>query len=125
MIRIRTRGDFSRTNRFLRFLQKKEHLKILEKYGEKGVRALSNATPIKTGKTASSWSYEIHYGIGSASIVWKNSNINENVNIALILQYGHGTGTGGYVVGLDYINPALRPVFDTIADKVWAEVVKA
>lgn len=125
MIRIRSRGDFSRTNRFLRFLHNKEHLKALEKYGEKGVRALSAATPVRSGKTAESWSYEIHYGLGSVSLVWKNNNINDGVNIAVILQYGHGTGTGGYVVGLDYINPALRPVFEFIADDVWAEVVNA
>ena len=125
MIRIRSRGNFTRTNRFLRFLHNREHLRVLEKYGERGVRALSASTPIESGKTASSWSYEIHYGIGSASIVWTNSNINDGVNIAVILQYGHGTGTGGYVVGRDYINPALRPVFDTIAENVWAEVVNA
>lgn len=87
-----------------------------------GVKALSEATPVLSGKTASSWGYQISKGHGSFSIHWTNSNINDGVPIAVIIQYGHGTGWGGYVQGIDYINPALRPVFQDIADQVWKEV---
>ena len=90
-----------------------------------GVSALSSATPIDTGKTAASWGYEIESDDDGTRIIWTNSNVNKNVNIAIILQYGHGTGTGGYVQGRDYINPAMQPVFDQIADAVWREVTKA
>lgn len=95
---------------------------VLEKYGRKGVAALSAATPVDTGETASSWDYEIVEENGHISVHWTNSNIVDGVNIALILQYGHGTGTGGYVQGIDYINPALRPIFDEMAEAAWKEV---
>lgn len=98
---------------------------ILEKYGEAGVAALVSATPSESGKTASSWTYEIQNSANGASITFSNTNINKGVNIAIILQYGHGTGTGGWVQGRDYINPAIRPVFDNIADAVWKEIVNA
>ena len=94
----------------------------LDKYGQAGVAALASATPTDTGKTASSWRYEIISTGSGFKIDFLNSNINENVNIALILQYGHGTGTGGYVAGRDYINPAIQPVFDKLADEAWKEV---
>lgn len=87
-----------------------------------GVEALASATPVDTGKTASSWYYKVDYNEGSASITWSNSNVNDGVNIAVILQYGHGTGNGGYVVGRDYINPAIAPIFDKITEHVWEEV---
>ena len=99
--------------------------KILEKYAKEGVSALAAATPIDSGKTASSWGYEIEVSGDSATIHWTNSNENKGVNIAVILQFGHGTGTGGYVQGRDYINPAMRPVFDRIAEEVWREVINA
>lgn len=125
MIRLVSKGDFSKANSFLeRLLEVFDHGE-LDKYGAIGVEALRSATPVDTGKTADSWDYEIERSDGVAKIVWTNSNINEGVNIALILQYGHGTGTGGYVVGRDYINPAIRPVFDKIADDAWKEVTKA
>ena len=98
---------------------------ILDKYGKDGVSALSSATPSESGKTASSWTYEIQNGSGNSRITFSNTNINKGVNIAIILQYGHGTGTGGWVEGRDYINPAMRPVFDNIADAVWKEVTQA
>lgn len=99
---------------------------ILRKYGRIGVEALSSATPKNTGKTADSWHYEIvENGKHSVSIVWSNSNLNKGVNIALILQYGHGTRQGGYVQGIDYINPAVRPVFDDISQKAWEEVTRS
>jgi hypothetical protein len=90
-----------------------------------GVERLSEYTPKRTGKTASSWTYQIHVGLNGASVEWWNTNENEGVPIALIIQYGHGTGTFGYVPGIDYINPALRPVFEEMADKVWKEVENA
>ena len=99
--------------------------KILEKYAKEGVSALAAATPVDSGTTANSWSYEIQTNGESATIYWTNTNINKGVSIALILQYGHGTGTGGYVQGRDYINPAIRPIFDKIAEEAWSEVVKA
>lgn len=96
---------------------------ILRKYGRIGVEALSSATPVDTGKTANSWHYRIEEeGRHKVSIIWTNSNTNKGVNIALILQYGHGTRQGGYVKGIDYINPAMKPVFDAISNKAWEEV---
>ena len=97
---------------------------ILDKYGRAGVSALSSATPSESGKTANSWTYEIQNGGGGSRITFSNTNINNGVNIAIILQYGHGTGTGGWVEGRDYINPAMRPVFDNIADSVWKEITQ-
>ena len=96
----------------------------LDKYGREGVAALSSATPVDTGKTANSWYYKIERQNGSVSINFLNSNINEGVPIAIILQYGHATSTGGWVEGRDYINPAIRPLFDSIAEKAWKEVTK-
>ena len=90
-----------------------------------GVQALSIATPNDSGKTAQSWSYEIEDRNGSISIYWKNSNVNNNVNIAVILQYGHGTRNGGYVEGIDYINPAMQPLFQEMANEAWKEVVSS
>lgn len=122
MITIKQSGDFSNIERFLNKASKFEIRSILTKYAQKGVQALQQSTPKNTGKTAASWGYEIEESKGSYSIVWTNSNINNGVSIALILQYGHGTGTGGYVSGIDYINPALKPIFDEIADEAWKEV---
>lgn len=95
------------------------------KYGIEGVEALASATPVDSGKTADSWSYEITGNKSFASITWNNSNINNGVSIAIILNYGHGTGTGGYVAGREYISPAIRPIFDRIADDAWREVTNA
>lgn len=97
-------------------------MNILHKYGQLGVQALSLATPLDSGETATSWNYEIEQDGDTITLAWNNTHVNHGVNIAVILQYGHGTGTGGYVVGRDYINPALRPIFDDIADAVWKEV---
>lgn len=99
--------------------------KILEKYGQMGVDALASATPVDSGTTAESWGYEISVRKEGATIHWTNTNQNKGVYIAVILQYGHGTGTGGYVQGVDYINPAIRPVFDKIAEEAWMEVVNS
>jgi hypothetical protein len=125
LIKISSEGDFSKTFKFLEKMEKFKVEHILEKYGSKGVSALSSATPIDSGLTASSWTYVVEVKSESATIHWMNSNINKGVNIAVILQYGHGTGTGGYVQGRDYINPAMRTIFDQIAEEAWREVVNA
>ena len=125
MIRITTKGDFNNTFRFLNKMSKFQINKILEKYGQMGVEALRSATPVDSGKTAESWGYEISVGKEGATIHLTNTNQNKGVYIAVILQYGHGTGTGGYVQGVDYINPAIRPIFDKIAEEAWMEVVNS
>lgn len=125
VIKIRHKGNFDHLDRFLKAMTKRVWMKKLTQYGEQGVEALRNATPKNTGKTAESWSYEIREESGNVVISWKNSNVNKHVNIAVILQYGHGTRNGGYVKGIDYINPALKPVFDEIANSAWKEVISA
>lgn len=125
MITLTSKGDFSRTFKFLEKVQNLKIEQILKKYASVGVSALSSATPVDSGKTASCWSYEIKSSGESHTIYWTNSNQNKGVVIAVILQLGHGTGTGGYVQGRDYINPAMRPVFDKIADEAWREVTSA
>ena len=125
MLSFRQKGDFSKLSRYIEKAREAAKIGILDKYGREGVAALASATPVKTGKTASSWVYEIKRQNGSVSIVFKNTNIVNGVPIAIILQYGHGTGTGGWVEGRDYINPAIQPIFDEIANKAWREVTKA
>lgn len=123
-IHIVNKGDFSKTEKFFTFLMKgKGYLHVLDKYGKRGVEALSRMTPVDTGKTANSWSYEILQNGSGYEVVWTNSNINKGVNIALILQYGHGTRNGGWVEGVDYINPALRSIFQNMADEAWEVIV--
>lgn len=122
MIRFGGKGDFSKTKRYLTRLKEAVRLGILDKYGKAGVAALSSATPIDSGKTASSWSYDVSQSQAGAKITFYNSHVNKGVNIAIILQYGHGTGTGGWVEGRDYINPAIQPVFDKLVESVWKEV---
>lgn len=124
MISFRQKGDFSKLTRYFERLKEVARLSILDKYGREGVAALESATPVESGKTASSWYYEIKHGSGSATISFGNSNVNKGISIAIILQYGHGTGTGGWVEGRDYINPAIQPVFDRIVDEAWEEVTK-
>lgn len=117
-----SKGDFSKT---IKFLNKVKNIKIndiLSKYGEMGVTALSQATPKDSGITSQSWNYKIEVKNNNASIVWYNTNVVKGVNIAVILQYGHGTRNGGWVEGTDYINPAMKPIFDKIANQVWKEV---
>ena len=124
MINIRQKGDFKNLSSFLEKTKEKLNLGLLDKYGREGVAALQAATPKDTGKTSESWYYKIEHNNGSARIVFCNSNINEGVPIAIILQYGHGTGTGGWVEGIDYINPAIQPIFNKISDAAWKEVTK-
>lgn len=121
-IQARTTGSFKKTRRFLKKSADNRIFKSLIQYGQKGVEALSAATPTDSGETAASWRFEVVYSNGSAKINWLNDNVNQGVNIALILQMGHGTGTGGWVEGRDYINPAIQPIFDEMLDKIWKEV---
>lgn len=121
---IKCDGNFSKTQAYLKRVKNASEIKIAERYAAKGVAALSSATPVESGKTASSWYYDIERKTGSIKINFYNSSQNDGVNIALILQYGHGTGTGGWVEGRDYINPAIQPIFDELADAAWREVTK-
>ena len=125
MINIKTTGDFNNITKFLNKMRKRDAKAILSKYGERGVELLRSATPVKTGKTASSWRYEINVSKGRYSINWLNDNIHNGVNIAIILQYGHGTRNGGYVAGKDYINPVMQRIFEEMADELWGEVVQS
>ena len=118
------RGDFKKTEKFLENAKNARFMRHLENYAQMGVEALRESTPIDTGTTADSWGYEIKTTKNTASIVWTNSNVNEGQNIAILIQYGHGTGTGGYVQGVDYINPAMKSVFDKIIDSIWKEVTE-
>ena len=125
MVIVKQKGDFSKTEKFLNSISKKLYYRNLQKYAEQGVAALASATPIDSGTTANSWNYEIRQTKNSVSIYWTNSNVNKGVPIAVIIQYGHGTRNGGYVQGRDYINPAMRPIFDKIAENVWKEVISS
>lgn len=125
-VSLKINGDLSRTKTFLEKMDRKEYLKVLDIQARRGVAALASATPVDTGLTASSWDYYIEEGNGWTQIVWTNSNETyQGDPIALLLQYGHGTGTGGYVQGRDYINPAIRPVFDDIAEVAWRVVTSS
>ena len=123
-ISFRQKGDFSKLTNYLEKAKEVVKLGDLDKYGREGVAALSSATPVDTGTTANSWYYKIEHQNGSATISFYNSNIQNGVPIAIILQYGHGTRNGGWVQGRDYINPAIQPLFDKIAENAWKEVTK-
>lgn len=122
MIVIKHSGSFKNTEKFLKKMSKSNFNHIYEKYAKEGVLALASATPVASGLTANSWGYEIHSSRSSVTICWTNTNVVDGVPIAIILQYGHATRNGGYVEGVDYINPTIRPIFDRIADEVWKEV---
>lgn len=122
MVKFTARGNWRKTDNFFKRAQKTDFDSVLEKYAQKGVEALADATPKDTGLTAASWSYTITKGTNVITISWTNSNFNEGVPIALILQYGHGTGNGGYVTGIDYINPAMKPIFDELEQYIIREV---
>ena len=125
MITFRHRGSLSKTTQLLERAKHAVRLADLDRFGREGVAALASATPVESGHTANSWYYEITYTKSGATIAFKNSNIQNGVPIAIILQYGHGTGTGGWVEGRDYINPAIQPIFDRLADEAWREVVRS
>lgn len=124
MISFSSSGNFNKTERFLKQMSEADFARELDKFAREGVNALAAATPYDSGLTSASWGYEIKRSKGSTTITWTNSHVVDGVPIAIILQYGHGTGTGGYVQGQDYINPAMKPIFDRIADSVW-KVVKS
>ena len=120
MIKLSSTGNFNKTEKFLK---RSNNIKLeLDAYGRKGVAALAAATPVNSGETANSWYYEITKQNSKYTIAFKNSNINNGVPIAIILQYGHGTNNGGWVEGRDYINPAIQPIFDEMAEAAWKEV---
>ncbi len=124
MIKFKHKGDFEKTIEFCNRMLKREQFKFLDKYAREGVEALLNATPVDTGLTRDSWSYQIHIGIQKVKIQWYNSNTNQGIPIAILIQYGHASGNGYWVEGVDFINPALAPVFEEIAENVWKEVTK-
>ena len=125
VITVRHKGDFKHIDGFFKRMREKRLVEKLGEYGQRGVDALSSATPVDTGTTAASWGYEIeHGGDGTYQVIWTNSNVNKHVNIAIILQTGHGTRNGGYVQGRDYINPAIQPVFDEMVEAMWEEVTR-
>lgn len=125
MISCTVKGDFSKTNGFLKRVMKLDFVSLLKKYAEEGVEALSEATPVRTGLTAASWTYEIVKEPGKITIYWNNTNVQRGIPIAVILDYGHGTANGGYVQGRHYISPAIQPVFDRIAEAAWKEVTNS
>lgn len=122
MIGITSKGSFGKTEAFLNKMAKGDLFELLGHYGAMGVNALASATPVESGLTASSWTYEIVKKKGRVQIIWHNTNVNDGIPIAILIQYGHGTGTGGWVQGYDYINPAIQPIFDQIANEVWRQV---
>lgn len=124
MIVVVSDGDYEKAEKYLKDLKDIARLALLDKYGNIGVNALQAATPKESGLTAASWYYEVSDDGKTSTLSFFNSNINKGVPIAIILQYGHGTGTGGYVQGRDYINPAMRPVFDQIVEDFWEEVTR-
>lgn len=123
MITINHYGDFKKLTNFLEKMKRMFDVSMLDKYGREGVAALSAATPVDSGKTASSWTYEIKDIKDGVALTFNNTNIQNGVPIAIILQYGHGTRNGGWVEGRDYINPAIQPVFDKLANEAWKEVI--
>ena len=118
-------GSFKHTESFLSTMQSDYIRPILERYAQDGVAALASATPIDSGLTSSSWDYTITINDSIATIQWINNNDHQGFNVAINLQYGHGTGTGGYVTGIDYINPSIKPVMDSLVQNVWDYIQKA
>lgn len=123
-ITVHVKGDLSSTRKFLKKCESFDPVTVLRKYGEAGVEALRNNTPVRTGKTAASWTYKIETSGNTVSLIWENTNLSRGQSIALLLRYGHGTRNGGYVRGYDYITPALRPIFNKIAEDAWQEVAR-
>ena len=126
MVSFKEKGDFKKTEKRLKKLENVQAIiwNVMNKYGVPGNYALANATPEDSGETASSWRYTAEHLANGIAIYFSNDNVNDGANIAILLQYGHGTRNGGYVQGRDYINPAIRPIFDQIAEEIWREVDK-
>lgn len=123
-IGVETSGSFKNTDDFLNRMMKFDLAAKLKSYGDAGVQALAKATPLDTGETAHSWGYRVIQEKRGPVIQWFNTHVNDGVVIAIIIQYGHGTGTGGWVPGINYVNPAMGPVFDKIMAEFWKEVTK-
>lgn len=125
IIKVTKKGNFNKTRNVIKNIQNKKYLNILDRIGRLGVDALSRATPVDTGKTSDSWGYSIEQRRDSVSVVWTNSNVvNGWANVAILIQYGHATRNGGYVQGRDYINPAMKPLFDQLAKEAWEAIIK-
>ena len=125
MITFESSGSFKKTDSFLATMLRGSVASQLDKYGREGVAALASATPMESGESAASWGYTVTKTGGSYSITWTNNHMAGSVPVVILLQYGHGTGTGGYVSGHDFINPAIKPIFDKIAENVWKAVTSA
>jgi hypothetical protein len=125
VISIRSTGSFNKTESALKRMRKPDILSILQSGGREGVSALVQATPIDSGLTADSWDFVVSSDRGKYTITWTNNDVENGFPVAIMLQYGYGTGTGGYVQGRDYINPAIQPIFDSIANRVWKAVTSA
>lgn len=125
MIKITQKGNFNNTEKFLKSAKELRIIQILNEYGKKGVDSLSLNTPINTGETASLWNYEIHVSKDTYKLIWTNDSMNDGIPIVILLQYGHATKNGGYIEGTDFINPAIKPIFDEITNELWREVTKA
>ena len=125
MIKIKQKGEFSKTIRFLKFIYKQEFKQTIDEWARKGVEVLAASTPKDTGITSSSWGYDVKYGLGKITVEWYNTNTTEQVPIVILIQYGHATREGWYLQGTDFINPAMKPIFDGLSDAVWKEVVNA
>lgn len=125
MIKYEVSGSFKNTEKFLKTMQSGSIFSLLDHYGQLGADALSKATPIDSSLTANSWKYEVKEKNGSHEIIWRNTNVESGIPVAILIQYGHGTRNGGFVEGRDYINPAIQPLFDKIADEIWERVKRA
>lgn len=123
MISVKHKGDFNNLERFINIVLKRDYLNILAEYGKRGVEALRATTPVDTGLTRDCWNFEIVSSGNKTTIRWTNSNVQNGVLIAIILQYGHGTRNGGFVQGIDYINPAIQPIFKQMANEAWERVI--
>lgn len=121
-VSVKSKGHFENILNYLDTFEKNPYRKIFEKYGELGVRALTAATPIDSGKTAGSWEYQIKETRTGTTLQWHNTNVNDGAVVAVMIQYGHATQNGGFVPGRDFINPAMRPILDSLADQLWKEV---
>ena len=122
MITFKQEGDFKKTEKFLSKAQNLRVMALLQRAGTEGVAALAASTPVASGETANSWSYNISKSNWGWTVTWSNSHVNNGAKIAILIQYGHGTGTGGYVPPIDYVNPAIKPIFDRVTEAIWKEV---
>lgn len=124
MISIKHKGNFNNIERFFNRVLKRDYLNILSEYAERGLDALREATPVDSGKTAAAWNYEITSEKGITTLTYTNDHFENGANVAILLIYGHGTRNGGYVEGIDFVSPALAPVFYELANSMWREVTE-